>query len=125
MLFPHHVGISCPLIISHVCLCNNIADMPLSLHRHGTDHAAVSTTALRVDLGRVCAAESLPGSARRDDALLRADDETSSGDVTRLGNSATEAAMLRPLHRQAGGRDEEPAPYFAWQPVAGAILLQH
>ncbi len=49
-----------------------------------------------------------------------ADDETSSGDVTRLGSSATEPAMLRPLHRQAGGRDEEPAPYFAWQPVASA-----
>ena len=27
--------------------------------------------------------------------------------------------MLRPLHRQSGGRDVEPAPYFAWQPVAG------
>ena len=48
------------------------------------------------------------------------DDETSGGDMTRLGNSATEAAMLRPLHRQAGGRNEEPAPYFAWQPIASA-----
>jgi len=43
--------------------------------------------------------------------------------VMRLGSSATEPAMLRPLHRRAGGRDEEPAPYFAWQPTAGADRL--
>ena len=52
---------------------------------------------------------------------VTADDETSSGDVTRLGGNATEAAVLRPLHRQASSRDTEPAPYFAWQPVAGAV----
>ncbi len=43
--------------------------------------------------------------------------------MMRLGSSATEPAMLRPLHRRAGGRDEEPAPYFAWQPTAGADRL--
>ena len=49
-----------------------------------------------------------------------AGDDSSSVDVSRLANDATDAAILRPLHRQSGGRDEEPAPYFAWQPVAGA-----
>lgn len=61
---------------------------------------------------------------RQNSDNVRADDETSSGDVSSLGVSGLTPVRLRPLMRQAGSLDDiQPAPYFTWQPSKGGLPM--